>query len=127
MNNFHIKFPHNVTGFDPGAEISVHVAWNFPSPPQAIEARLVWNTAGKGDQDLKVVKTIHIENPAASDEREIVLELPWGPYSFSGKLISLIWAIELVALPENISLRREITVAPQGREVVLSGPAKRHS
>lgn len=119
MNELAIQFPHEMTSFDPGAEISVNVVWNLSEPPEAIEVRLVWNTSGKGDRDLKVVKTVTIENPAAHNERLVPIVLPWGPYSFSGKLISLIWAIEVVALPEHESIRREITVAPQGQEVLL--------
>ncbi len=37
---------------------------------------------------------------------------PRSPYSFSGKLISLIWALELVALPGREAARTEITLAP---------------
>ncbi len=120
MNNLELTFHQGETGFDPGAEIGFSVSWDFDAPPEAVEVRLVWNTTGKGDQDLKVVKVVHLENPAAKEQRSVVLELPWGPYSFSGKLISLIWAIELVALPGKDSLRREIRVAPQGNEVLIS-------
>jgi hypothetical protein len=45
--------------------------------------------------------------------------LPEGPYSFSGKLISLIWALELACSPGSETVRREITVSPTGHEIVL--------
>ncbi len=120
MNNLELAFPQDSTGFDPGTEISIIASWEFDAPPEVLEVRLVWNTAGKGDQDLKVVKVARLEKPAAKEQRSVVLELPWGPYSFSGKLISLIWAIELVALPDKDSLRKEIRIAPQGNEVLIS-------
>ncbi len=119
MKKLELTFPQNMTDFDPGAEIEVNAAWNLESPPEAIEVRLVWNTSGKGDQDLKIVKSVRIDSQAASDQHAVAITLPWGPYSFSGKLISIIWAIELVAFPDQDSIRREITVAPRGKEVVL--------
>ena len=48
------------------------------------------------------------------------MTLPAGPYSFSGRLISLIWALELVAEPGNHVARVEITLGPDGQEVVLA-------
>ncbi len=119
MKNLELIFAHNMTEFDPGAEIGFIASWDLESVPETVEVRLVWNTSGKGDRDLKVVKTIRFDSPAANDQRDVTFALPWGPYSFSGKLISVIWAIELVALPGRHSMRREITVAPRGKEVVI--------
>jgi hypothetical protein len=51
------------------------------------------------------------------------VQLPWGPYSFSGKLISLIWAFELIALPSEDSIRQEIVIGPDAREVQI-GPVE---
>lgn len=121
MNKLELTFPQELTSFDPGAEIAVNAAWDLDAPPDKIEARLVWHTSGKGDRDLKVVKAVTIESPPARDQQLIAFSLPWGPYSFSGKLISLIWGIELVSFPDEDSTRKEISVAPQGREVVLRG------
>jgi hypothetical protein len=45
--------------------------------------------------------------------------VPEEPYSFSGKLISLTWALEAVAQPGERMGRRELVVGPGAREVVL--------
>lgn len=119
MNNLEISFPQNIQSFDPGAEIAVKAIWDLDETPAKIEARLVWHTTGKGDRDLKVVKTVVIDHPPARDEQFVNFALPWGPYSFSGKLISLVWGIELVVSPGNNSVRSEIVVAPHGTEVLL--------
>jgi len=39
--------------------------------------------------------------------------------SFSGKLISLVWALELVVLPKGASTRQEIKIGPGAKEVRL--------
>lgn len=105
--------------FSPGEEIEVRAIWDLPEPPESIELRLAWHTSGKGDRDLKVVKTVSINSPVARDDQWLAIVLPNGPYSFSGKLISLVWGLELVAIPEEESTRREITIAPGGKEVLI--------
>jgi hypothetical protein len=45
--------------------------------------------------------------------------LPLAPYSFSGKLISLIWGLELVLEPSQETARFEFTLSPTGEEIML--------
>lgn len=118
MSDLQIELPYN-EGFEPGTEISVRVRWKMDRPVTRLEARLVWNTSGKGDRDLKVVKTVRIDTNSTSGDQDVTLTLPWGPYSFSGKLISIIWAVELVVFPDEDSVRQEFVMGPAGREVVV--------
>lgn len=53
------------------------------------------------------------------ETRAFRFQLPEAPYSFSGKLISLAWALELIAYPSKEVVRREIVLAPGGSEVRL--------
>ena len=62
---------------------------------------------------------ITIDSPNQSDSRRVDVPLPKAPYSFSGKLVSLVWALELVVSPSGESYRREISIAPGGSEVGL--------
>jgi len=119
MNPLQIQTPEGWTNFEPGAEVDVDLSWDLESPPTALELRVVWNTAGKGTTDLSIVQSHMIESPMPRDSRRMTITLPASPYSFSGKLVSLIWALELVALPSMQSTRQEIIIAPAGREVVL--------
>lgn len=41
------------------------------------------------------------------------------PYSFSGTLIAVIWAVEFVAQPGSEYGRIEITIAPDAQEISL--------
>jgi len=59
-------------------------------------------------------------DPQTTDQRTFRFALPEGPYSFSGKLISIIWAIELILEPGPSVERREIVMSPSGREVVAA-------
>jgi hypothetical protein len=127
MNRLQIHTPDGWTNFTPGAEIDLVLSWDLESPPAALELRLVWNTAGKGTTDLSIVQSHPIESPAPRDSQRMTITLPTSPYSFSGKLVSLIWALELVALPGLQSTRQEIIIAPAGREVVLQPVEKERS
>ena len=45
--------------------------------------------------------------------------LPVQPWSFSGRLISLVWGIEVVDAASQRSARVEFVAAPEGREIHL--------
>ena len=124
MNELVIELADDVTTFEPGAQLAGTVRWELDDEPESVELRLVWNTAGKGDRDLHVVDTVVFDRPRRHESREVNLALPAQPYSFSGKLISLIWALELIAFPSNASWRREITIAPGGEEIQLPAVGK---
>jgi hypothetical protein len=110
------------TSFVPGEEIAVSAKWSLDRPPDAVELRVVWNTTGAEQPDLQVVETVRIESPLAADARQLTVRLPREPYSFQGKKLSLVWALELVALPSKASTRLEIELGPGGKKIIL--PAK---
>ena len=107
------------TGFRPGEILESQASWSLSAMPERVEARLLWYTQGKGSQDVAVVARFPFEAPQAADRREFRLTLPSGPYSFSGQLISLSWAIEVVAEPGETSGRAELVLAPHGEEVQI--------
>lgn len=111
------------TAFEPSEEVELRAAWDLARAPDSIEVRMVWHTSGKGDRDMAVAKTVAIDSPAAIGEQRLAVILPRAPYSFSGKLISLLWGLELVALPVEESTRIEITLGPGASEVLI-GAAK---
>ena len=105
--------------FRPGEMMEGTVRWQFPESPEEIEVRLFWATEGKGDQDLEVVQTIPFTNPGAQGRRTFQMRLPEGPYSFSGKLITLTWALEAVAQPGDRAAHVQLVVSPTGEEILL--------
>lgn len=108
------------TWFKPGETIEGTVSWQLGEDADAVEVRLFWYTAGKGSRDVEVVETRHMAQPGISGSRSIELEVPRGPYSFSGKLITLAWAIELVVMPTGETERLDLTIGPRPVEVSLA-------
>ncbi len=119
MNSLAIQTCDGRTTFAPAETIAVDVQWELADEPESLELRLVWNTSGKGQTDIGVEKVIPLDAPGMSGSRRLEVDLPAAPYSFSGKLVSLIWALELVAKPSEDSCRTEITIAPGQCEVLL--------
>src|SRR5262245_33662165 len=103
----------------PGGELTGSVDWRCDRTPQKMELRLFWFTRGKGTEDVGVVETVRFEEPQPSEARKFRLRMPQSPYSFSGRLISLIWALELVAEAPKQAKRVEIILGPEGQEVRL--------
>lgn len=107
------------TAFRPGEPIRGVVSWTAPAAPASVKVCLVWSTEGKGTRDVCVAQTLTVVSSRSTDRQAFQLSAPEGPYTFSGKLISLIWAVELVLDPGGRSTHLPIVIAPDGVEIDL--------
>src|SRR6267143_1637815 len=105
--------------FRPGQTIEGTFSWSLPVAPTHIALELFWTTRGKGKVDSEVVESVPIHRPAASGEQSFNLKVPNGPYSFSGKLVSLLWGLRLVILPSQEQTQVNLTISPTGQEINL--------
>jgi hypothetical protein len=121
MNDLQIHVADGAATFRPGEEVRGTASWSLEEDPKSVELRLFWRTEGKGTQDVGVAETVRFEGAGQQDRRDFHLRLPPAPYSFSGKLVSLVWALEVVAEPGSFAGRQDIVVSPTGREIVLGG------
>ena len=119
MDLIEIHLDHDGVAYTPGESISGTVTWQLDAPATGVEVRLFWYTRGKGTTDVQVVKAQQFDAPGSTGRRAFKFVLPEEPYSFSGKLISLIWALEAVVQPGERLQRLELVVAPLGREVLI--------
>ncbi len=121
MSSLAVATYGNRTRFRPGEEVAGKALWILDKEPEAVEVRLFWYTEGKGTQDVEVVDVMRIESSETRHEAEFKFTLPGEPYSFSGKLISLLWALEVVVRPSGETERLNITVSPSENEIILHG------
>jgi len=119
MNTLTIQLEQNKTAFQPGDVVAGTAHWQLEGQARQVELRLLWYTQGKGDEDAGLVETMTFEQPGLSDRRSFRFTLPNGPYSFSGSLISLTWALELSVRAGDNCERKEITISPTGCEILL--------
>ena len=119
MDKLSIKLQDDKTIFAPRETVQGRIEWNLDANPRRLDLSLFWYTAGKGTRDVGVIESTRFDDPGLHGWKEFSFALPEGPYSFSGKLISLIWAVELTCTPGSESTRCEITVSPTGKEILL--------
>jgi hypothetical protein len=119
VNDLRIDLDGDRRWYLPGDTVTGRAVWRLDADPEAVELRLFWHTRGKGTEDVEVVDQLRTEAAGAAGERAFAFRLPLGPYSFSGTLITLSWALELVALPGGELERVELVVAPTPVEVRL--------
>jgi hypothetical protein len=119
MSQLTIAIDGGATVAAPNMDLGGTVTWVLPKPTDVLELRLLWRTRGIGTSDMQVVDRVRFENPKPMEERPFRLRLPPGPYSFSGKLVSLGWMLELVTLPQEESVSVDLVLSPTGQEIVL--------
>jgi hypothetical protein len=124
MDVIQVETRDGANAFLPGEVVEGTVSWQLDRPATTAELRLFWYTEGKGDQDVQIVETVAFANPETQERRGFRVRLPAGPFSFSGKLISLLWALEAVLEPGSRANRLSLVVSPTRREILLEAPAE---
>lgn len=112
-----LDLEHGRTLFEPGARVSGVATWSMGMAPMGMELRLIWATHGPGGRDFTIVETIPLAEPRAAERRPFIFTLPKAPYSFRGSLISLVWTLELVALPGEETALVDLTIAPERQAI----------
>lgn len=119
MSEMRIEIAGGQGAFRPGETLEGTASWELDAAGKAVEVRLFWTTEGKGTVDVEVVDKVRFEAVSAVERRDFRFVLPKSPYSFSGKLISLLWGVEVVAVPGENAGRASFTMSPSGREILL--------
>jgi len=122
MNEMSLELEDGRTSFRPSEQVAGTVMWVSDEAPRRIRVELLWSTGGKGTVDEKVVDFLEIPSPPARGNAAFRLQLPDQPWTFSGKLVSVIWAVRAVAEPGEAQVYTEIIVSPTGREIDLTAP-----
>lgn len=117
MSQLTLHIDEDQRNLQPGQTVSGTVQWNCQQPPKQAAVRLLWYTEGKGTEDVAVAEEHLFENPQTCQEQSFSFCAPVGPYSFSGFLISLIWAVELQV--DKDCVRETVTLSSNGREIRL--------
>jgi hypothetical protein len=115
----HLELANRKLRYRPGETMEGVAFWELDDAPGSVEVRLYWQTQGKGTVDLEIVQTVPFPGAVARDRKPFRITLPAAPYSVSGKLVSIVWGVELVAEPKGLSTHLEILISPTGEEVRL--------
>ena len=116
QNHAEIIIPQDT--FTPGEEVNGIIKWSLTKTPKDITLSLYWKTSGKGDPDGAVVIEEELP-PKTHGEHEFLFEIPSSPYSFKGKLISLQWKLRFKSISPTLTVKKDITISPTGRDIQL--------
>lgn len=114
-----IETSEDAKRFLPGEAINGTVSWHTDKHMKSLELRLFWYTQGKGDQDVGIVDSVTFHEPGIDGKLPFSLQLPIEPYSFSGRLITLTWALELLTHPSDEVEKLDIVMSPTKKEIIL--------
>jgi len=117
MKEMRIAVRKQPAEYEPGEEIAGGAQWVLDHAPHGVEARLLWHVKGQQKEDVGVVDKVQFETPMQEDTRSFTFKAPEAPYSFAGKLVTLEWVVELVALPSNESAHVSLVIAPEGKVI----------
>jgi hypothetical protein len=102
-----ILFDEDRTVFAPGEELAGQflVVPNDGQALKAVEVSVLWQTEGKGDDDLGVTHFERIEaNTGAADLLRPIsfrTRLPNSPLSYHGQILRIVWCVRVRAFPQR--------------------------
>ena len=105
--------------YRPGEIIAGEVVWSDIQADR-MDVRLIWYTEGKGDRDVEIVDSNDLLQPQTKGSHQFQFVAPHRPHSFSGKLVSLSWAIEAILFPSMDAEQRNLVISPTGKETLLT-------
>lgn len=111
-----IQLDNPESTYRPGDTIFGTVEWS-EEEGDALEARLIWFTRGKGDRDFELVAVQHVASFGPAGSERFQFTAPHRPQSFAGKIMSLQWAIETIVFPNQQSERQNLTISSSGAEI----------
>jgi hypothetical protein len=119
MNELNIHLNSDTNTFAPGQTIVGAISWQLDEEPQKLTLALHWYTQSRATKQSGMADCIEFERPGCNGSKDFSFEIPQGPYSFQGRLLSLNWVLEL-APSHGIGLARQpITVSTTGQIIHL--------
>ena len=95
----------------PFESVTGRVEWRLEEVPKELELRLCWFTRGPVAEESETVEVLRLGD-TASGACEFSFVLPGEPWSVDGRLIGIVWAVEVVAKKLGGIALEELVVSP---------------
>jgi hypothetical protein len=102
----------------PHEVVQGRVNWALENEPRELELRLCWFTRGRGTEESHTVESLRLGDTRRGDAA-FSFRLPGSPWSVEGSLVTIAWALELVAKKQGALALEPLTVSPTRSAVVL--------
>jgi len=79
--------------FEPRERVDGSASWSLEHAPAWLEVRLAWHTEGKGTKEVVVIGLERLRGVSAQDQRTFGLTLPEMPYTYHGRIVSILWSV----------------------------------
>ncbi len=119
MSPLAIQIDSHKTAFLPGESLRGVIRWQYEGRPGRLELRLIWFTRCMGTDDVGVVDSLVLEDPAPGDARAFHFRIPAGPYTYDGHIFKIRWALEFLRPGQNDCERLEFIVSPSGQPITF--------
>jgi len=106
--------------YRPGELLKWAVEWEFDSTPSKITVEVSWTTSGKGTDDSENVFTEDWTPDSATGQRTFEYQLPRGPISVRGNLVSINWQIECTSHHPKAQDQEPFVLSHMDKPVQLS-------
>ncbi|SRR5258706_16121062 len=91
--------------FKPNGRVEGLLSWDPASAPAWLEVRLVWHTEGKGTREVMVVGRVPLTDVRVGNQRTFSFTLPDMPYTYHGRILSILWSIDVFGPARGIVRR----------------------
>ena len=108
-----------VDRFAPGETMVITLASDASSKTDPLTVQLGWFTEGRGTRDASVVWSEELAGLAPGADRTFEVRLPETPWTFSGRLVSVSWRLEVLDAKRQPLVAVPLVIAPGGQPVVL--------
>jgi hypothetical protein len=105
------------TARKPGETIELTASWSLAAAPSSVVVRLIWFARGIEVSEGAVIASKNLPE-AVRGEYPVTFTLPKAPYSFTGKVVKLHWAVELIVGNAGTATW-EFNLSPSGQAIVL--------
>lgn len=119
MDNITLFLKDGKITYRPGETIRGELLWDLSQEVQDITINIFWYTNGIGEQDSEIAVTEKISMPLQKGRQSFEIELPLAPYSYTGQITELQWAIEATTMKDKVKDVKEFSMTPDKREIVL--------
>ena len=119
MIKLNIQTNSDTNAFIPGQTVEGTISWQFDEQPEKLTLALHWYTKSRATDQSGMADCLEFQKPDLNGSHDFSFEIPSGPYSFKGQLLSLNWVLELSISPGIDLERLPITVSATGQPIQL--------
>jgi len=109
----------SLAAYAPGDLIEGTISWSIDEPPEKFSVSLLFESRGKGTPQREVYQLNDNVAPNKNGKFPFSFTAPDWPWSFSGKLISLLWILQVTDESSNDASEANIIISPTRAEMDL--------